>query len=328
MKDSASKKSSFDVLFIINIVLKYKIHFLIVAVASIILSVIFSSEYFIKPKYKSTAIVYPSNLTPYSTESETEQMLQLFESDDIRDDLIRDFDLFNHYEIDTTEKYPLTRLYGQMKENIKIEKTKFESVDIEVWDTDPFLASRMVDSLLAKMHKKARALQREKSGELVIIIKNQLDLKTAEMDSMEKALLDLRTEYGILDFDNQVKSFTRVYYEEVAAGRASPGGSRTMDKVMSNLLNKGGEYISLKEHLWRVRGTYNDLKLNYENALKDMTKELTYSNVVTKPVPAEKKSSPVRSLIVIMFTGSMLLLSFIIIVLFENSKRMESNKLL
>lgn len=328
MKDSASKKSSFDVLFIVNIVLKYKIHFVIVAIASIILSVLFSSEYFIKPKFKSTAVVYPSNLTPYSTESETEQMLQLFESDDIRDDLIRDFDLFNHYEIDTTEKYPLTRLYGQMKENIKIEKTKFESVDIEVWDTNPMLASRMVDSLLAKMHKKARMLQREKSGEVVVILKNQLDLKTAEMDSMEKALLELRTQYGILDFDEQVKSFSRVYYEEVAAGRASVGGNRAMDKVMTNLLNKGGEYISLKEHLWRVRGTYNDLKLNYENALKDMTKELTYSNVVTKPVPAEKKSSPVRSLIVIMFTGSMLLLSFIIIVLFENSKRMESNKLL
>jgi len=327
MKDSASQKSSFDVLFIINIVLKYKIHFIIVAVASIILSVLFSSETFIKPRFKSTAIVYPSNLTPYSTESETEQMLQLFESDEIRDDLIRDFNLFDHYEIDTTEKYPLTRLYGQMNENIKIEKTKFESVDIEVWDTDPVLASRMVDSLLTKMHKKARMLQREKSGEVVVILKNQLDLKTAEMDSMETALLEIRTQYGILDFENQVKSFTRVYYEEVAAGRASAGGSRAMDKVMSNLINKGGEYNSIKEHLWRVRGTYNDLKLNYENALKDLTKELTYSNVVTKPVPAEKKSSPVRSLIVIMFTGSMLLLSFIIIVLFENSKRMESNKL-
>ncbi len=328
MKDSASHKSSFDVLFIINIVLKYKIHLIIVAVASIILSVLFSSEAFIKPKFKSTAIVYPSNLTPYSTESATEQMLQLFESDEIRDDLIKDFNLFDHYDIDTSDQYPLTQLYGQMSENIKIEKTKFESIDIEVWDTDPKLASRMVDSLLTKMHKKARALQREKSGEVVVIIKNQLDLKTAEMDSMESALLELRTQYGILDFDEQVKSFSRVYYEEVAAGRANAGGNRAMDKVMTNLLNKGGEYISLKEHLWRVRGTYNDLKLNYESALKDMTKELTYSNVVTKPVPAEKKSSPVRSLIVLMFTCSMLLLSFIIIVLFENSKRMETNKLL
>ena len=322
--DSTSKKSGFDVLFVVNIVLKYKIPLIVIAVLSIILSVVFSSEYFIKPKFKSTAIVYPSNLTPYSTESPTEQMLQLFESDDIRDELIRDFDLFNHYEIDTTQKYPLTLLYGQMSENIKIDKTKFESVEIEVYDTDPFIACRMVDSLLVKMHKKARMIQREKSAEVVVIIKNQYDLKKAEMDSLENLLKEIRTTYNLLDFNSQVKSFTRAYYESMAKGSTNS----KLDKVMTDLAENGGRYVSLNEHLWRVRGTYNDLKLQYENALKDLTKELTYTNVVTKPVPAEKKSSPVRSLIVLMFTASMLLLSFIIIVVFENSKRITANRAL
>lgn len=322
MMESTSKKSGFDVLFVVNIVLKYKIPLIVIAVLSIILSVVFSSEYFIKPKFKSTAIVYPSNLVPYSTESPTEQMLQLFESDDIRDELIRDFDLFNHYEIDTTQKYPLTLLYGQMSENIKIDKTKFESVEIEVYDTDPFVACRLVDSLLVKMHKKARMIQREKSAEVVVIIKNQYDLKKAEMDSMENLLKDIRTTYNLLDFNSQVKSFTRAYYESMAKG----GANSKLDKVMTDLAENGGRYVSLNEHLWRVRGTYNDLKLQYENALKDLTKELTYTNVVTKPVPAEKKSSPVRSLIVLMFTASMLLLSFIIIVVFENSKRITANR--
>lgn len=322
MMESTSKKSGFDVLFVVNIVLKYKIPLIVIAVLSIILSVVFSSEYFIKPKFKSTAIVYPSNLVPYSTESPTEQMLQLFESDDIRDELIRDFDLFNHYEIDTTQKYPLTLLYGQMSENIKIDKTKFESVEIEVYDTDPFVACRLVDSLLVKMHKKARMIQREKSAEVVVIIKNQYDLKKAEMDSMENLLKDIRTTYNLLDFNSQVKSFTRAYYESMAKG----GSNSKLDKVMTDLAENGGRYVSLNEHLWRVRGTYNDLKLQYENALKDLSKELTYTNVVTKPVPAEKKSSPVRSLIVLMFTASMLLLSFIIIVVFENSKRITANR--
>lgn len=320
--ESTSKKSGFDVLFIVNIVMKYKIPLIVIAVLSIILSVVFSSEYFIKPKFKSTAIVYPSNLVPYSTESPTEQMLQLFESDDIRDELIRDFDLFNHYEIDTTQKYPLTLLYGQMSENIKIDKTKFESVEIEVYDTDPFIACRLVDSLLVKMHKKARMIQREKSAEVVVIIKNQYDLKKAEMDSMENLLKEIRTTYNLLDFNSQVKSFTRAYYENMAKG----GSNSKLDKVMTDLTENGGRYVSLNEHLWRVRGTYNDLKLQYENALKDLSKELTYTNVVTKPVPAEKKSSPVRSLIVLMFTASMLLLSFIIIVVFENSKRITANR--
>jgi uncharacterized protein involved in exopolysaccharide biosynthesis len=215
-----------------------------------------------------------------------------------------------------------------MSENIKVDKTKFESVEITVWDTNPFIASQMVDSVLSIMHKKARSMQREKSGEVVVILKNQLDLKKAEMDSMELALLEIRTKYGILDYDGQIKSFTKTYYNEMASGRVGAGGNRPLDKVMDNLLTKGGEYISLKEHLWRARGAYNDYKISYENALKDLSKELTYSNLVTKPVPAEKKSYPVRSLLIIMFTGAMLLLSIIIIVIFENTKRIESNRLL
>jgi len=327
MTTKAAQKHGFDALFIVDIVLKYKKHLAIVGVVSVILAVIFSSEYFIKPRFKSTAIVYPSNLVPYSTESPTEQLLQLFASDDIRDDLIKDFNLFEHYDIDTTQQYPLTLLHGQMAENIKVDKTKFESVEIIVWDTDPVVASNIVDSLISKMHNKARALQREKSAEVVTIAKQQLDLKQAEMDSMELELKRIRNTYGILDYAEQIKSFSRIYYTEMAAGRAGqPNSGRLIDKTMNELMNYGGEYVALKEHLWRVRGTYNDLKIQYENLLKDLTKELSYTNVITQPVPAEKKSYPVRSLIVIMFTAAMLLLSFIILVIYENSLRLEHNK--
>lgn len=325
MNERTGKNAEFDVLFIFAIANKYKIHLVAVTVISIILAIIFTSETFIKPKYKSTAVVYPSNLVPYSTESPTEQMLQLFESEYIRDELIHDFQLFKHYGIDTTAKFPLTMLHGQMSDNIHIDKTKYESVEIEVLDTDPRVASQMVDSLVAKMHKKAKMIQREKSAEVVIILKNQLDFKKHEMDSMEKDLLSIRNKYGILDFESQVKSFSKVFYNEMASGRASYGGSRPIDKAMNQLLEKGGEYVSLREHLWRVRGTYNDLKIEYENSLKDLTKELTYSNFITKPVPAEKKSYPVRSLLILMFTGSMLVLAFIILILFENSKRLANN---
>lgn len=325
MSERIAKNSGFDVLFIFSIANKYKIHLIVITVVSIILGIIFSSESFIKPKYKSSGVAYPSNLVPYSTESPTEQMLQLFESDEIRDELIKDFNLFKHYGIDTTDKYPLTMLYGQMSENIKIDKTKFESVEITVLDTDPAIASRLVDSLFSKMHKKARLLQREKSAEVVVILKHQLDFKKTEMDSMERALMNIRTKYGILDFENQVKAFSKVYYSEMADGKTTNGGSSPIDKSMHDLLHNGGEYVSLNEHLWRVRGTYNDLKVEYENALKDLTKELTYSNIVTSPVPAEKKTYPVRSLIVIMFTCTMLILSFIVLILYENSKRLENN---
>jgi hypothetical protein len=313
----------FDSLFLIDIVKKYFKHLVIIGIGAVILSVVFTSEYFITPMYRSEAIVYPQNLIPYSTESPTEQMLQLLESNYIRDGLIEDFNLYEHYEIKKDQKYPQTVLFNMMKDNVSIDKTKYESVEIVVMDKDPVIASQMVDSIVSKFNTKARNLQREKTAEVVIILKNQLDYWQHQMDSMENALRDIRMNYGILDFEEQMSSFSRVYYTAVKEGRAG-GGERPLDKVMSNMQEKGGEAVSLKEHLWRVRGTYNDIKVQYEDVVKDMNKELTYSNLVTKPVPAERKSYPVRSLMVLMFTASVLFFSLLVMVIMENNRRLRS----
>ncbi|MCX6290290.1 MAG: hypothetical protein NT126_00830 [Bacteroidetes bacterium] len=70
---------------IIKSVIRWKWHLLTVAFISLAASVIFSGPSFIKPKFKSFAILYPSNLVTYSTESSTEQMLQLLQSSDVRE---------------------------------------------------------------------------------------------------------------------------------------------------------------------------------------------------------------------------------------------------
>lgn len=326
MTEGKDQKVVFDASFIFGIVRKYAKQLGIITGSTVLLSVVFSSEYFIKPKFKSTAIVYPSNLIPYSTESPTEQMIQLFGSDEIRDEIIDDFNLFEHYQIDTTSKYPLTTLHDMMRENINVDKTKFESVEITVWDTDPEIASAIADSIISKLHKKARTLQRTKSAEVVVILGNQLKSKKIEIDSMENRIIQLRKEHGILDFDEQIRSFSKVYYEEMANGRAGTNSGSAVDKVMDALGTKGTEFIALRDNLWAERRVYNQIKEQYDNVLKDLTKELTYSNLVTSPVPAEKKSYPVRSLIVLMATISSIMLSLIVIIFIENRQRIADNR--
>ena len=80
---------------------KYKV-FTVVGLLAIVFSILFSSSYFIPPQYKAEAVLYPSNLGQYSTESSTEQLLQFFYGNDIRDSIVAKFDLINHYKIDTT----------------------------------------------------------------------------------------------------------------------------------------------------------------------------------------------------------------------------------
>ena len=72
--------------------------------------------------------------------------------------------------------------------------------------------------------------------------------------------------------------------------------------------------FSLKENLWRVRGQYNDIKKVYEDELSNLTKTITFHNLVTAAVPAEKKDSPKRSLLALLCTLSVMAAAVLIII--------------
>jgi hypothetical protein len=67
-----------------------------------------SSPIVITPKYKSTAIVYPTNLFEYSKESTTEQMFQILLSNDIKFKMLNAFNLDKHYNLDRNEPQFIT----------------------------------------------------------------------------------------------------------------------------------------------------------------------------------------------------------------------------
>ncbi|HRH65044.1 MAG TPA: Wzz/FepE/Etk N-terminal domain-containing protein [Bacteroidia bacterium] len=307
---------------LVRSIFRWKKHLIIVGLISLGASILFSSPLFIKPKYKSYALVYPSNLIAYSTESATEQMLQLAQSSDIRDKVIRDFNLFGHYEIDTVKnKHFRTDVIKMYEENVTIKKTEYESMEITVLDENPEVASNIVDSIIHFFDVKARSLQAEKSAEVMVIAKNQLDQKLAQMDSMEERLRTYRTEYGILDYKEQSKEALRGYLRGLSSNNNR--ASSEAKKMILALGDKGGEFNALNEHLWRVRGTYNDLKLVYENAVRDVTKKLTYANVVTRPQPADKKAYPIRWLIVLISVGSSLFLAFMLLLVFNSRQELK-----
>ncbi len=309
---------------ILQILNKWKVHFIIIGGIALVISAIFSGPSFIIPKYKSFAILYPSNIIPYAGESPTEQMIQVLQSDDISRNMFNKFNLMKDYEIDSTkDKYWLSHLIDTYNDNVTFSRQEFQSVEISVLDKDPFQASLMVDTIIDLMNKKAKNLQREKSEELVKIIKGQLDKKKQEMDSMEEVVKGLRVNHGIISYDLQSKELTREYYEMLS----KTGNSQALSEaraMIKNLEEYGGEFVAINEHLWRVRGSYNDIKNQYENAVKDVEKILTYSNIITKPYPADKKTYPIRWLIVLISTLSSLILTYLVISLLDRPKTLNS----
>ena len=310
-------KTYYDNTSLVGIILKWWVHILIIAVAALLLGVLFSSPIFITPKYKSYAVVYPANISPYSDESETEQMLQHLQSKDIKDSVIIMFDLAAHYRVDSSFKYFYSTIYYEFGQNVKINKTPYESVEITVFDKDPEMASDMVNAIIDFYTKKVRKLHNDKYIEVIRMYEASIDKKQAHIDSLKDRLHFLGTEYGLIDYDAQALEVTKGYLRTVMGASTTSINQREVEKLKKNIEERGGELIEIVESIKNEAQNFSMLKVDYENAMRFHTDELTYANVITPPYPADKKAYPVRWLILMFTMIATLFLTVIVILVIE-----------
>jgi len=158
----------------------------------------------------------------------------------------------------------------------------------------------MADSIIEKGNRLARNLYREKTMEGYIVAKTQYDMKKAELDSADKVLTELRLKSGIIEFSQQTREISRAYYTSIL----NKSNNVRLEDMFHKLQQYGSDYVTLNEKINYTRSVFNNYKQYVENAEKDLTKELSYSNVVTPPMIPDKKAYPLRSLIMLMFTAS------------------------
>jgi len=302
---------------LVGILLKWWIHIVVIAIVALLLGVLFSSPIFITPKYKSFAVVYPHNINPYSDESQTEQMLQLLQSKDIKDSVIKKFDLATHYEVDSSFKYFYSTVYYEYSQSVTISKTPYESVEITVLDKDPQLANDMVNAVLDFYNKKVRSLHNAHYIEVIRMYDNIIAKKQAHIDSLKTRLQLLSTEYGLIEYDAQAEEITRGYLRTVTGASSSSINQTEVMRLKKNIEEHGGELIEIVEAIRNEAINFSLLKVDYANAVRFYTDELTYVNLVTPPYPSDKKSYPVRWLIVVFTMIATLFFAIIIILIIE-----------
>ncbi len=284
----------------------------IVGVLALVVSAVISGPYFIEPKYRSHSVLYPSNLIPYSSETPSEQLLQLYHSSDIWDSVANQFDLMQRYCIEKESSHAKFQLKQELNDNINISKTSFESVEISVMDTDPDTAKLMVDAFTSQVNLKARMLQREKSKEVLVIAENQLKTKKENVKEMEERFRQLSKEYGLLNYETQSEIVTEQFLESIRTGGKAKA---SIQEMFDNIKDKGGEFNALATQLELSYEELNRLQVTYENALRDVNKELTYTNVIVHPQVPDKKAYPIRWLIVVLSTFASVFFAFVVLVM-------------
>lgn len=320
-------ESQFYHINLLQVLLKWKVHLAIIVLAAALLAAIFSGPAFITPKYKSEAVIYPSNIAPYSDENETEQMLQILHSKDISDSIIEMFDLPEHYEIDREYKHFYTVLMWEYWQNVSISRTPNEAISIEVLDKDPQIASDMVQAMIDFYNWKVRSLHEEKFSEVVEMYQRAMVKKQNSLDSLNARLTYLSTEYGLMDYQAQSEQVTKGFLRTIDGSGAGHINSREVEKLKENMEKMGAEMLILQNLILYETDRYAELKDEYEKAYMDYDRQFTYTNVLSAPYPADDKDYPIRWLIVVISALASFFIAYIVILVLENYKGLGRKKI-
>lgn len=311
----------FDNQHLLRIIWKWKKHLIAVGTIAVVLSAVFSSSTFIKPKYKSTARIYPSiNIYTFSDESQSEQLLEIINSRDLKLQVIDMFNLSEVYKISKQEPKYMTYMLTEFNDNVTFKKTEYETVEIQVLDTDPQRACAMCDSIISLFNLKMRTIHRIKYEEVAQIAQKDLTLIKHNIDSIEEKLNVFRQEYKILDYESQAKEITKGMVKVLSEQKMNTAGGKELEQWMKNLSEKGGEYEILDRQKKFMVSQMDSIIKVYNQSVSSANKKIRYGQLVETPVPADKKSYPVRWLIVMLSTIAALFVSVLVVLLIENQQ--------
>lgn len=150
----------------------WKVLVVVFVVAAIVSTV---AAFLIRPLYKSSAVIFPTNsnrlskaimdyhysldFMDYGIERDCEYAIQILSSKRMQQAVCEHFNLREHYGIPADDPHVLFRLDEQYKGNITVRRTEFLGVEIGVLDQDPQWAAdianyiaTMYDTLCHEIH--------------------------------------------------------------------------------------------------------------------------------------------------------------------------------
>ena len=137
---------------------------------------------------------------------------------------------------------------------------------------------------------------------------------------MEDSLTQLR-KHGVHDYESQAEMINQQLAIEIARGNQV--GINALEKKLEILAEYGGPYVSIRDALEYEKKQLSLIKSKYEEAKVDATQNMPQKFIIDKAYPAEKKSYPIRWLIVVMSTFAAFFLSVILIILLENLNKIR-----
>lgn len=304
---------------VIRLLVEQRKSIFIALVVSLVVSAA-GSWFLLDNYYQSTAIFYPVNQAAtdrgalfgnqlisgengyYGSKHDANRVLTIANSRPVIDYVIEKYNLREHYDIDTTRRSWRTKLRKEFEENYKAIKTEKDAIEISLLDTDPELAATIVNDIVTKIDEYNTLHVNEVKEKQIQLISGQLEQYKSRASIYVDSLSGLGKQYGI----------------KVTVG------------ADGNNVVLGNDYRAVelfKTLLKQQEGTLrelNNLQIISEQIQVTMKSNSSSLFVLESAVAADKKTSPLRSVIVLLAISGTFVLSIFYLLLAEQIRFLRS----
>ncbi len=289
-------------------------------------------------RFKSTVVLFPAasvsiaknlvetssismdsrDILSFGREEDAERMLQILHSNQIKDYIVKKYDLINHYEIDMDpQNFPYTKLDIKYKGNIKFRRTEFMSIEISVLDEDPQYAANIANDIAAYIDSTIHNMQKDRAIEAYKIVEKEYALSQKQIEELSDSIQKIRS-LGVIDYESQAAALNEAYAAALSNGSSS--AAQSISRKMATLARYGGIYVELSKKLESEIERLGMLKDKYAAAKINVEQTVPQIFIVDAATPSERKSEPKRMIIVFVSTVTAFAMALLLLLIVDNVK--------
>jgi uncharacterized protein involved in exopolysaccharide biosynthesis len=332
MEDSQYSFNSSDLL--VKIYNYRKVLITVSVLAAIISSIV---ALLMQPQYKASVIMFPApgdaiskalistynasvESGVYGQDEDVERILQTLNSGELKNKLVERHNLYEHYDIDTTEKQYRSKLADKYVKNFKFSRTPYMAVEVDVYDHDPVFAAKLANEMPALLDEVMSEMEKRRARIAYEIVKAEYDAKEKLMAEKNNELRTIMKK-GVYDFESQSEVLNKAYVDAIAKGNTRV--ENQLKEQLEVLGEYGGQYLSIREFMEHENENLAHLSGRLKEAKVDAEQSLSHAFILNKAEVPDRKAKPRRTIIVITATITSFVMCFVLLLLFESFQQIR-----
>ncbi|MBK9339052.1 MAG: hypothetical protein IPM98_21950 [Lewinellaceae bacterium] len=139
----------------------------------------------------------------YGSDRDLDRIAEIATSKEVEDFMVQRFNLYAHYDIDSTAKDGPHKVRKRFRALYRAQKNKNDAVELNIEDTDPQLAADMANAARDKINEIGQRMTKGSQAKLLAAFEENIRRKTAELDLLGDSLRQTQALYGIYNAGTQ-----------------------------------------------------------------------------------------------------------------------------